>query len=182
MASTMGVGFEITELRLGLPGESGRPEKKRAFSEINNQGEKEGNGCCMKEEVKASVVVGWPPVCSYRRLHSVGDGVDSSKAYIKVSMDGVPFLRKVDISSHQGYTDLVAVLEKLFGYPGFGDAIKAYDNSEFVPIYEDEDGDWMLLGDVPWKMFLESCKRLRIMKKSEAKGIGLQSKKHKDRN
>ena len=22
---------------------------------------------------------------------------------------------------------------------------------EYVPIYEDKDGDWMMLGDVPWK-------------------------------
>jgi auxin-responsive protein IAA len=22
---------------------------------------------------------------------------------------------------------------------------------EYVPIYEDKDGDWMLVGDVPWE-------------------------------
>jgi auxin-responsive protein IAA len=22
---------------------------------------------------------------------------------------------------------------------------------EYVPTYEDKDGDWMMLGDVPWK-------------------------------
>uniref|UniRef100_A0A2P2P4X5 Auxin-responsive protein n=1 Tax=Rhizophora mucronata TaxID=61149 RepID=A0A2P2P4X5_RHIMU len=27
----------------------------------------------------------------------------------------------------------------------------------------------MLVGDVPWEMFMESCKRLRIMKGSKAK-------------
>ncbi|KMZ56170.1 hypothetical protein ZOSMA_99G01010 [Zostera marina] len=35
---------------------------------------------------------------------------------------------------------------------------------EFTVAYEDKDGDWMLAGDVPWKMFVCSCKRLRIMK------------------
>ncbi|EFH38717.1 hypothetical protein ARALYDRAFT_920693 [Arabidopsis lyrata subsp. lyrata] len=34
----------------------------------------------------------------------------------------------------------------------------------FVPTYEDKDGDWMLVGDVPWDMFSSSCKRLGIMK------------------
>ncbi|CAL9214475.1 unnamed protein product, partial [Arabidopsis halleri] len=28
----------------------------------------------------------------------------------------------------------------------------------FVPTYEDKDGDWMLVGDVPWDMFSSSCK------------------------
>lgn len=26
------------------------------------------------------------------------------------------------------------------------------DNNEYVPIYEDKDGDWMLVGDVPWQL------------------------------
>jgi auxin-responsive protein IAA len=45
------------------------------------------------------------------------------------------------------------------------------NSSEYVPSYEDKDGDWMLVGDVPWPMFVESCKRLRIMKGSEAIGL-----------
>ncbi|VAI27428.1 unnamed protein product [Triticum turgidum subsp. durum] len=45
------------------------------------------------------------------------------------------------------------------------------NGSEYVPTYEDKDGDWMLVGDVPWEMFVESCKRLRIMKGSEAIGL-----------
>jgi len=24
-------------------------------------------------------------------------------------------------------------------------------SSEYIPIYEDKDGDWMLVGDVPWQ-------------------------------
>ena len=46
-----------------------------------------------------------------------------------------------------------------------------YNGSKYVPTYEDKDGDWMLVGDVPWEMFTSSCKRLRIMKGSEAKGL-----------
>ena len=44
--------------------------------------------------------------------------------------------------------------------------------SEYVLTYEDKDGDWMLVGDVPWEMFMSSCKKLRIMKGSEARGLG----------
>jgi len=28
---------------------------------------------------------------------------------------------------------------------------EGYNGSEFVPTYEDKDGDWMLVGDVPWE-------------------------------
>ncbi|RID71649.1 hypothetical protein BRARA_C03574 [Brassica rapa] len=65
-------------------------------------------------------------------------------------------------------------LDKLFGFHGIGVALKDGDNCEYVTIYEDKDGDWMLAGDVPWGMFIESCKRLRIMKRSDATGFGLQ--------
>nr|KYP58345.1 Auxin-responsive protein IAA1 [Cajanus cajan] len=43
---------------------------------------------------------------------------------------------------------------------------------EYMPTYEDKDGDWMLVGDVPWKMFVESCKRIRLMISSEVIGLG----------
>ena len=28
---------------------------------------------------------------------------------------------------------------------------EGYKGSEYVPTYEDKDGDWMLVGDVPWE-------------------------------
>ncbi|ONK79899.1 uncharacterized protein A4U43_C01F11540 [Asparagus officinalis] len=45
-------------------------------------------------------------------------------------------------------------------------------SSEHVITYEDKDGDWMMVGDVPWEMFISICKRVRIMKGSEARGLG----------
>ncbi|KAJ7549399.1 hypothetical protein O6H91_07G052200 [Diphasiastrum complanatum] len=44
-------------------------------------------------------------------------------------------------------------------------------NSDYVITYEDKDGDLMLVGDVPWGMFIVTVKRLRIMKGSEAIGL-----------
>jgi len=29
--------------------------------------------------------------------------------------------------------------------------INPITGSEYVPIYKDKDGDWMMIGDVPWK-------------------------------
>lgn len=178
---------EITELRLGLPGGT-RPscdqgeiknEKKRVLSEL-------GGGCARSPTNKVAMAsnksqaVGWPPVCSYRRK-SIGNEkecLEASKRLVKISMDGVPFLRKIDVSCYQEYADLVAAVENLFTCSGIKEALEDADNSEYVPIYEDKDGDWLLVGDVPWNMFVETCKRLRIMKRADAKGFGLQSKKH----
>ena len=29
--------------------------------------------------------------------------------------------------------------------------MEAGNRAEYVPTYEDKDGDWMLVGDVPWR-------------------------------
>lgn len=117
-----GLGLEITELRLGLPGGermSDKNEKKRVFSEIEGGGGNENSRSGERRvEKKSEVVVGWPPVCSYRKKNSVNE---ASKMYVKVSMDGAPFLRKIDLSMHKGYSDLAFALEKLFGCYGMGE-------------------------------------------------------------
>lgn len=127
----MALGLEITELRLGLPGHldsinhpaaaADRNEKKRVFSEMSGGGSAAVMGD--RKVQNNNQVVGWPPVCSYRRKNSFKDKVDraeATKMYVKVSMDGAPFLRKIDLSSHQDYSDLVAAFEKLFGCFGIG--------------------------------------------------------------
>ncbi|XP_030525433.1 auxin-induced protein 22C-like [Rhodamnia argentea] len=174
-----GVGVEITtELRLGLPGAVKPSSNKRVFSEISAA---EGNGSTGETKAPAkNQVVGWPPVCSYRQRNSFSkEKVDRSEAgagtkgYVKVSMDGALYLRKIDLSMQKGYSDLAFSLEKLFGCHGIGEALNEGEGAEYKLIYEDKDGDWMLVGDVPWEMFMESCRRLRIMKKSEAKDFAM---------
>nr|GMD75572.1 auxin-responsive protein IAA14-like [Ipomoea batatas] len=94
-------------------------------------------------------------------------------AFVKVCMDGAPYLRKVDLKMYESYQQLSDALAKMFS--SFTMERKLMDllnSSEYVPTYEDKDGDWMLVGDVPWEMFVDSCKRLRIMKGSEAIGLG----------
>ncbi|XP_057424868.1 auxin-induced protein AUX28-like [Lotus japonicus] len=139
-------------------------------------------------------VVGWPPVRSFRKnmfaaQKSSGDqesekNSSPNASFVKVSMDGAPYLRKVDLSMYKTYKDLSDALGKMFssftigncesqGIKDFMNESKLMDllNSDYVPTYEDKDGDWMLVGDVPWEMFVESCKRLRIMKGKEAIGL-----------
>ncbi|XXG68155.1 hypothetical protein AAC387_Pa06g1308 [Persea americana] len=211
------LNFEETELRLGLPGgggfadgETGKNFGKRGFSETVNlkldlptvPSKDTGAGAnpmekmrsipkeknllpCANDPEKPSApkaqVVGWPPVRSFRK------NILSVQSYVKVSMDGAPYLRKVDLKMYKSYQDLSTALEKMFssftsgncgseGMNGrdFMNESKLMDllnGSDYVPTYEDKDGDWMLVGDVPWEMFVDSCKRLRIMKGSEAIGL-----------
>ncbi|XP_044500608.1 auxin-responsive protein IAA16-like [Mangifera indica] len=156
----------------------------------------------MKEKTSVSKppaktqVVGWPPVRSFRKnimavqksSSEESDKAGSSSgvaAFVKVSMDGAPYLRKVDLKLYKSYQELSDALGKMFssftigncGSQGMKDfmneskLIDLLNGSEYVPAYEDKDGDWMLVGDVPWEMFVDSCKRLRIMKGSEAIGL-----------
>ncbi|BAT95471.1 hypothetical protein LR48_Vigan02g129300 [Vigna angularis] len=113
-----------------------------------------------------------------------------SSLFVKVNMDGIPIGRKVDLSAHSSYETLAQTLDDMFnesttvttckGANGEDHGIiiggerhsKLLDgSSKFVLTYEDKEGDWMLVGDVPWGMFLSSVRRLRIMRTSEANGL-----------
>ncbi|XP_055813780.1 auxin-responsive protein IAA13-like [Solanum dulcamara] len=99
--------------------------------------------------------------------------------FVKVNMDGLPIGRKVDLNAHTCYESLAETLEDMFFQSiKSGEkeqATKSFKlldgSSEFVLTYEDKEGDWMLVGDVPFGMFLNTVKRLRIMRTSEANGL-----------
>ncbi|CAN4120629.1 unnamed protein product [Withania somnifera] len=101
--------------------------------------------------------------------------------YVKVNMDGLPIGRKVDLNAHTCYESLADTLEDMFFKSNkSGEKEQATKSSklldgssEFVLTYEDKEGDWMLVGDVPFGMFLNTVKRLRIMRTSEANGLGM---------
>ena len=76
-------------------------------------------------------VVGWPPVRNYRKniitqqktsgkeeasSEKAGNsgGGASGAALVKVSMDGAPYLRKVDLKMYKSYQDLSDALAKMF--------------------------------------------------------------------
>ncbi|GFP98002.1 auxin-induced protein 22d [Phtheirospermum japonicum] len=164
------LNLKATELRLGLPG-SDEPDQQQSSSshvKINNNKRScsEIDNSCQKGEKQEAQVVGWPPQKSESETNGSG-------FFVKVSMDGAPYLRKIDLKFYKNYFDLLKALENMFKCNiGVYTEREGYDGSEFAPTYEDKDGDWMLVGDVPWDMFITSCKRLRIMKGSEAKGLG----------
>ncbi|KAI3754243.1 hypothetical protein L1987_54022 [Smallanthus sonchifolius] len=152
----------------------------------------------VKDDVASKAqVVGWPPIRSFRKNSMVAKNTKNeddpnaeigSCVYVKVSMDGAPYLRKVDLKIYSSYLDLSSALEKMFSSFTFGQygthgvprreglsespLMDLLSGSEYVLTYEDKDGDLMLVGDVPWDMFTGSCKRMRIMKSSDAIGLG----------
>ncbi|XP_073149472.1 auxin-responsive protein IAA9-like isoform X2 [Henckelia pumila] len=135
-------------------------------------------------------IVGWPPIRSFRKnslasTSKKNDEVDGKPGpgatFVKVSLATAPYLRKVDLRTYSSYEELSFDLEKMFSCFTIGARSREIlsENtfrdllygSEYVLTYEDKDGDWMLVGDVPWVMFITSCKRLKIMKGSDAIGL-----------
>ncbi|XP_074564818.1 auxin-induced protein 22D-like [Curcuma longa] len=177
-----------TELRLGLPGSEAPekpatrggkralPEDEAAFSKSSPEDDS-GSRSVGAAPVAKAQVVGWPPVRTYRKnifqVRKAETGADAPGLFVKVSMDGAPYLRKIDLKIYMGYKELREALDDMFKCFSQGELSRkeSCNVSEYVITYEDKDGDLMLVGDVPWEMFIFSCKRLRIMKGSEARGL-----------
>lgn len=163
--------------------------------------------------------MGWPPIRTYRMNSMVNQAktlasedqnseirqevnknrTDATKMrnsmFVKVTMDGIPIGRKIDLNAHKCYESLSNTLEEMFLKPKTGALFESHGLS-FVPFtsflglrnemlilfcnqsgsstresdghmetplkilpdgssglvltYEDKEGDWMLVGDVPW--------------------------------
>ncbi|KAL6564517.1 Iaa10p [Orobanche minor] len=118
------------------------------------------------------------------------NGPRKKSLFVKVNMDGIPIGRKVDLNARSCYKTLTRALDDMFSPSaavgarrsnveervlavGKSQPLRLLDgSSDFVLTYEDKEGDWMLVGDVPWEMFLNSVKRLRIMRTADANGLG----------
>ncbi|KAM6564040.1 hypothetical protein CsatB_024038 [Cannabis sativa] len=171
----------------------GMQERSRATNGANHNHVSSANNNAPAAKAQ---VVGWPPIRSFRKnslapASKNNDEVDGKPnpgaLFVKVSMDGAPYLRKVDLRTYATYQELSSALEKMFscftigqcgshGAPGKEKLSESklrdlLHGSEYVLTYEDKDGDWMLVGDVPWEMFIDSCKKLKIMKGSDAIGL-----------
>jgi len=122
-------GFEDTiDLKLKLP-TAGKPEP--AAEKAKRPAEAPAADAEKPPAPKAQAV-GWPPVRSYRRNVMTVQSVKSKKeeepekqqpaanagsnssAFVKVSMDGAPYLRKVDLKMYSSYKDLSIALKKMF--------------------------------------------------------------------
>ncbi|CAL4917996.1 unnamed protein product [Urochloa decumbens] len=173
MATELRLGLPGTadETKATVPSAPSTPRgKKRATADAGEDAAAEE---ASKRDAEAAPpaakapVVGWPPVRSYRKSCFQASSKQSTKqqatkeeavpssaaasatggAFVKVSMDGAPYLRKVDLRMYKGYRELREALESLFVSSNNGGA----NLSEFAVTYEDKDGDLMLVGDVPFE-------------------------------
>ena len=193
---------------------------------------------CVDMHDDRAKIVGWPPIRSYRK-NSLQEN-EGAGIYVKVSMDGAPYLRKIDLKVYGGYTQLLKALENMFkltiGEKNFIFVSFDWDEMKettYIKFYDIVRMTWVVLWlfrwvlwkrrlqgiglctnlrrqgrwlDVSWRcsmgvsvtslpflliclshhyvelnltepyflcsMFVTSCKRLRIMKGSEARGLG----------
>jgi len=85
--------------------------------------------------------VGWPPVRSFRKnilaVQSQRGGGDDGKllappAFVKVSMDGAPYLRKVDLRTYGSYQELSKALQKMFSSFTIGTYVRTHTYAWFI--------------------------------------------------
>ncbi|XP_042473720.1 auxin-responsive protein IAA6-like isoform X2 [Zingiber officinale] len=116
---------------------------------------------------------------------------------VKINMDGIPIGRKVDLKVYDSYEKLSFAVEDLFlglleaqkdtstnashkDEEGRNAFIGLLDGSgEYTLVYEDNEGHRMLVGDVPWEMFVSTVKRLRVLKSSDFSSAPLGSVRRK---
>ncbi|CAL8996505.1 unnamed protein product [Prunus brigantina] len=113
--------------------------------------------------------------------------------FVKINMEGVPIGRKINLKAYDSYEKLSLAIDELFqgllaaqrvcsdvekeDMKGETKSI-THGNGEYTLLYEDHEGDRMLVGDVPWNMFVSTAKRLRVLKSSELSTLKLSSSQH----
>ncbi|XP_021646540.2 auxin-responsive protein IAA18 isoform X2 [Hevea brasiliensis] len=110
--------------------------------------------------------------------------------FVKINMEGIPIGRKINLNAYDSYEKLSVAIDELFrgllavlaqrehsaarnGNKAKVDEAKANAGSssgagtgtgEYTLVYDDSEGDRILVGDVPWHMFVSTAKRLRVLK------------------
>ncbi|KAI3783793.1 hypothetical protein L1987_42880 [Smallanthus sonchifolius] len=83
---------------------------------------------------------------------------------VKVTMQGAAYGRKVDLQKFNSYEQLYTTLNEMFKEFADGNLAIGELVSDYNFVYKDGDGDWMVMGDLPWNMFITTCKSLMIIK------------------
>ncbi|CAL1398775.1 unnamed protein product [Linum trigynum] len=128
-----------TDLRLGLSLSAGRPAAAADEEEVIMDERYGGGG------------------------HGRG-GCGGATFFVKVYMEGIPIGRKLDLWAYGCYEDMITTLDDMFGTNILWNE-NNYNQQQVqyhVLTYEDKEGDWLIVGDVPWEMFVSSVKRLKI--------------------
>ncbi|KAJ4899153.1 Auxin-responsive protein IAA29 [Raphanus sativus] len=107
------------------------------------------NPTATTERVRPSSSASWSSSTSSR-----------SSMYVKVKMNGVAIARKVDIKLFNSYESLTSFLINMFSQ--YQDCDREDTSYKFT--FQGKEGDWLLPGDVPWKIFAESVHRISIIR------------------
>jgi auxin-responsive protein IAA len=74
-------------------------------------------GFVLSVRVVRAQVVGWPPVRSFRK-NALADVAAAGSArpakFVKVAVDGAPYLRKVNLQDYAGYDSLIRAFQDKF--------------------------------------------------------------------
>ncbi|XP_015573097.1 auxin-responsive protein IAA2 isoform X2 [Ricinus communis] len=107
--------------------------------------------------------------------------------FVKINMEGIPIGRKINLNAYDSYEKLSIAIDELFSgllaaqretsaarninrideAKAAAGSSSGVGNGEYTLVYEDSEGDRILVGDVPWHMFVSTAKRLRVLKSSE---------------
>ncbi|MED6149804.1 Iaa20p [Stylosanthes scabra] len=104
---------------------------------------------------------------THHHHHQHNEECGGGTLFVKVYMEGIPIGRKLNILAHGSYHDLVNTLENMFDTTilwgrDMDEVVVPPGERCHVLTYEDEEGDLVMVGDVPWEMFVSTVKRLKI--------------------
>eukprot|EP00262_Sarcandra_glabra_P022508 TRINITY_DN9993_c0_g1_i1.p1 TRINITY_DN9993_c0_g1~~TRINITY_DN9993_c0_g1_i1.p1 ORF type:complete len:214 (+),score=23.41 TRINITY_DN9993_c0_g1_i1:63-704(+) len=146
----------------------------------DDEGDEDGdtNECLKKRNpflVNKGAIVGWPPIKSsrklpYRECQDLNGADGPASLYVKVKMEGVAIGRKVNLVLHRSYETLTVTLNRMFGkYKKCPSGRKGSGGEppRYTLTYQDKEGDWLLVGDVPWEAFIHSVQRLKIQRSGD---------------
>ncbi|KAE8077165.1 hypothetical protein FH972_015755 [Carpinus fangiana] len=86
------------------------------------------------------------------RQQPLNDLQDRPSLFIKVFMDGIPIGRKVNVFAQNEYDSLIRTINIMFPTTNiYSGADRVHSEKYHVLIYEDMEGDWLMVGDVPWE-------------------------------
>ncbi|XP_028779311.1 auxin-responsive protein IAA31 [Neltuma alba] len=147
-------------------------------NEEDNRGGKRNRNTHPENETneEENRLVGWPPIKSWRkkkihqqhprvpirnyRMLAENGNRGSNSLFVKVKMEGVAIGRKINLRLYSSYETLTNELISMFNKYQKPEE----DKANYTLTYQDEEGDWLVAGDVPWQSFIDSAKRLEIVR------------------
>ncbi|KAG2706469.1 hypothetical protein I3843_05G093000 [Carya illinoinensis] len=81
---------------------------------------------------------------------------------IQIYKQGVAFGQSVDLTKFDGYSELIAELDRMFEFNG-----ELIASKKWLVVFTDNEGDMMLVGDDPWQEFCSMVREIFIYTREE---------------